>query len=66
LFFVGVYHPQATTSARAIRILNLMLDITSKHKQSRNKFAVTKENLAYLAGKMFVVCYFMYFSVCYS
>ncbi|KAK3754965.1 hypothetical protein QZH41_017349 [Actinostola sp. cb2023] len=46
----GVYHPHATTAARAIRILNLMLDITSKHRQSRDKFAVTKENLAYLAA----------------
>ncbi|XP_048582480.1 neurofibromin-like isoform X2 [Nematostella vectensis] len=45
----GVYHPQATSSARAIRVLNLMLDITSKHKH-RDKFAVTKENLAYLAA----------------
>ncbi|RMX38595.1 hypothetical protein pdam_00008372 [Pocillopora damicornis] len=28
----GVYHPQATSSARAIRILNLMYNITSKRK----------------------------------
>ena len=28
----GVYHPSASTSARAIRILNLMVNITSKYK----------------------------------
>lgn len=31
-FSLGVYHPQATSSARAIRILNLMYNITSKRK----------------------------------
>ncbi|CAH3196347.1 unnamed protein product [Porites evermanni] len=46
----GVYHPQATSSARAIRILNLMDDITSKRKTSRGSFVVNKENLAYLAA----------------
>lgn len=46
----GVYHPQATSSARAIRILNLMYNITSKRKTSRGSFVVNKENLAYLAA----------------
>lgn len=46
----GVYHPQATSSARAIRILNLMYNITSKRKTGRGSFIVNKENLAYLAA----------------
>ncbi|KAJ7378700.1 Neurofibromin 1 [Desmophyllum pertusum] len=48
----GVYHPQATSSARAIRILNLMHNITSKRKTSRGSFVVNKDNIAYLVGKL--------------
>ncbi|XP_020613799.1 neurofibromin-like [Orbicella faveolata] len=46
----GVYHSQATSSARAIRILNLMHNITSKRKTGRGSFVVNQDNLAYLAA----------------
>ncbi|XP_046839575.1 neurofibromin-like isoform X2 [Xenia sp. Carnegie-2017] len=52
----GLRHGSPSTNTRAIRILNLMLNIAGKHKtiHGREKFAVYKETIPYLAALLIV------------
>lgn len=45
----GFRHPSPTTVSRTTRVLTMLLDIVAK-PSSRDKFEVTKENVAYLAA----------------
>ncbi|CAB3983050.1 neurofibromin isoform X4 [Paramuricea clavata] len=52
----GLRHGSSSTNTRAIRILNLMLNIAGKHKSNyvREKFAVYTETIPYLAALLIV------------
>jgi neurofibromin 1 len=49
-FTSGFRHPSPTTVSRTIRVLHHLLAITAK-SANRDKFEVSTETVAYLAGK---------------